>query len=123
MYPAEVDDEDITEEGIIAPPNRLSWIQGWNFTNDLYRILEHSLDQLRQRRAGNDTSRVAALFRDRSGPSPAEVLDVVDKLYADLAPEFKQAKAVTGNFAEDRFGFQGELRSSAETHIQRRTLS
>jgi len=39
------------------------------------------------------------------------VLSVVENLYADLSPEFKQAKAVTGNLVEDRFGFQGKLGS------------
>lgn len=88
---------------------RVSWLIGWNFTNDLYRILEHSLDQLRQRRNPNDTSAVSALYANRTGPSPAEVLSVVDELYTNLPPQFKEAKAMTGNIDEDRFGFQGKL--------------
>ena len=39
MYPAAVDDEDITETGIVQRKRRLCWMEGWNFTNDLYRIL------------------------------------------------------------------------------------
>jgi hypothetical protein len=107
VYPAAVDDEDITDMGIVS--GRLSWMEGWLFTNDLYRVLEHTLDQLRQRRLPIDTSRVTALWHDRSRPSAEEVLAVVDKLYERLSPEFKQAKSVTGDIRLDRFGFQGEL--------------
>ncbi|TXT04335.1 hypothetical protein VHUM_04102 [Vanrija humicola] len=115
LYPAEVyDDDEITPDGIVRLPGPngeesrgVSFLTGWNFTSDLYRILEHALDDLRKRRQPvENTGRVSALYADRNGPSAAEVLDVVNKLYADLPSEFKGAKAMTGNLEDDRYGYQ-----------------
>lgn len=127
LYPTEVyDDDEITETGIEPRPGprKVSFLTGWNFTSDLYRILEHALDQLRMRAHFNDNSRVTALYADRAGPSVEEVLEVVDRLYDDLPAEFKFAKAMSGNIDEDRYGYQGALlcfRSSV--NAQRPTLS
>lgn len=109
LYPAEVyDDDDITEAGIVYRRDKVSFLVGWSYTTDLYRILEHALDQLRQRGKPFDNSRVTALYATRSGPSVDGMLEVVDKLYAELPDEFKVAKAMTGHIDEDRYGFQGE---------------
>ena len=112
LYPAEVDDEDITEHGILPitrsnPP----WMKGWIFVVDLYRILEHAADRLRARKtmsADDPSSPVSMLFERERGPSTAEVMAVVTKLYERLPQEFKGGKAMTGNCEEDRYGFQGE---------------
>ncbi|KAM6512168.1 hypothetical protein FSOLCH5_009887 [Fusarium solani] len=40
-YPAEVfDDVNITETGILQRPDRVSFLRGWNFCTDLYRLLQ-----------------------------------------------------------------------------------
>jgi hypothetical protein len=90
LYPAEVDDEDITESGIRIRPRgskgkprsatglnggsgnglgheRQSFFRGWNFVVDLYRILEHAVESLRARKttslSPDDPSEpVSALF-------------------------------------------------------------
>lgn len=116
LYPAEVDDEDITENGVLpvvrsGPP----WMKGWIFVVDLYRILEHAADRLRARKtmsADDPSSPVSMLFERERGPSTAEVMGVVSKLYDKLPQEFKGGKAMTGNIEEDRYGFQGKSRSS-----------
>lgn len=114
LYPAEVyDDDEITETGIVPRqdrPKRPSYLVGWNFTTDLYRILEHAQSQLRQRRhdPGDSRSRVTSLYASSSRPSPREALDLVAQLYAELPSDFKGAKAMTGNIEEDRYGFEGE---------------
>lgn len=113
LYPAEVyDDDEITEAGLVARASgvqRPSYLVGWNFTTDLYRILEHALNQLRQRRLdpAERLSRVTSLYTNRSGRTPQESLDLVAQLYAELPGDFKGAKAMTGNTEEDRYGFQG----------------
>lgn len=117
QYPANVyDDDEITETGIVPRPpgspsaSRVSWLVGWSFTTNLYRILEHALDQLHLSRVeSGDKSGVNVLYHSRKGPTPDEVLEVVAQMYADLPVEFKVAKAMSGNLEEDRFGFQGEL--------------
>ncbi|KLT45607.1 hypothetical protein CC85DRAFT_240399 [Cutaneotrichosporon oleaginosum] len=111
LYPALVhDDDEITERGIVPRingTNRPSYLVGWNFTTDLYRILEHSLDQLRIKRLNADnTSHITNFYSTRSGPTPQEGLDLVAQLYSELPDDFKGAKAMTGDMKEDRYGFQ-----------------
>lgn len=120
LYPALVhDDDEITERGIVAPihgSSRPSYLVGWNFTTHLYRILEHSLDQLRTKRLNSDSSsRITGFYAARLGPSAQEGLDLVAQLYAELPDEFKGAKAMTGDMKEDRYGFQGELAAGIDT--------
>jgi hypothetical protein len=113
LYPAEVNDEDITENEILPHlSGRPPWMKGWIFVVDLYRILEHAADRLRARKTlspDDPSSPVSMLFERERGPSTAEVMGVVSKLYEKLPQEFKGGKAMTGNIEEDRYGFQGEL--------------
>lgn len=118
-YPAEVyDDEDITETGSTtrALPAQ-SFLHGWNFTTDMYRMLEHLLDRLRSRRtlSGANTSfQATSLFATDPGPSSGQqVLEQLAVMYDRLPPEFKAARAMTGNIELDRFGFQGEIQLSS----------
>jgi hypothetical protein len=111
LYPALVhDDDEITERGIVPRihgTSRPSYLVGWNFTTDLYRILEHSLDQLRAKRLNTDSaSNITNFYSARSGPTPQEGLDLVAQLYAELPDDFKGAKAMTGDMKEDRYGFE-----------------
>lgn len=39
-YPSEVDDQDLVVSGMPSPTDERNWLRGWNFTVDLYRILE-----------------------------------------------------------------------------------
>ncbi|GMK60090.1 hypothetical protein CspeluHIS016_0903070 [Cutaneotrichosporon spelunceum] len=111
LYPVLVDDDDeITERGIVSRvhgTNRPSYLVGWNFTTDLYRILEHALDQLRTKHLNADRpSDISNFYSTRSGPTPQQGLDFVAQLYAKLPEDFKGAKAMTGDMKEDRYGFQ-----------------
>jgi hypothetical protein len=125
LYPALVhDDDEITERGIVPRihgTSRPSYLVGWNFTTDLYRILEHSLDQLRAKRLNTDSaSNITNFYSARSGPTPQEGLDLVAQLYAELPDDFKGAKAMTGDMKEDRYGFEGTLTSRAGPDRSRR---
>ncbi|SPO06181.1 related to C6 transcription factor [Cephalotrichum gorgonifer] len=79
------------------------WIIGWNFTTDLYRILEHAVTRLRTRHSKFN------LFADGvpSGPiNNSAILKKVDSLYSALPPSFKELKPAIGNLDTDIYGFQ-----------------
>ena len=83
------------------------WIRGWNFTTDLYRILEHAVDCQRWRSSSNTDGRtgVWSLFR----PAPmaaASVMDHVLSMYSSLPAQFRETPPVTGDPAQDIVGFQ-----------------
>ncbi|TYJ57640.1 hypothetical protein B9479_001722 [Cryptococcus floricola] len=116
LYPTEVfSDEEITATGIVTSTssNRpVSFLRGWNFTVDLYRILEHAVSRLRTRNHTFDAgNQIAAMFLDgRVGShaelKPSELLVMVEKLYNDLPPELKGTSEMTGDVERDRYGFQ-----------------
>ncbi|KAJ4416439.1 hypothetical protein N0V85_002273 [Neurospora sp. IMI 360204] len=75
---------------------------GWNFTTDLYRILEHNLSRLRTR-----SSRFHLVAESVSTPSlNVSSQDRVNELYMTLPPIFKQLQPATGDPAKDIYGFQ-----------------
>ncbi|OIW29300.1 hypothetical protein CONLIGDRAFT_633460 [Coniochaeta ligniaria NRRL 30616] len=92
---------DNVERG--EPVNGVDWIVGWNFTTDLYRILEHELSRLRSR-----SSKFAILGHPTStrGASSVSSQDFVNDLYAALPSVFKQLQPVTGDPARDIYSFQ-----------------
>lgn len=122
-YPSEIDDEFITNSGYVVPPaspasrtdhaditliprQSVSWLRGWNFTTDLYRILEHAVDFHRRRWSqGNGTTQVWSLFGPASMPE-GMVMDHVLALYSALPSQFRETLPVTGDPAKDLFGFQ-----------------
>ncbi|KAK3297925.1 uncharacterized protein B0H64DRAFT_134349 [Chaetomium fimeti] len=78
------------------------WITGWNFTTDLYRILEHNLTRLRSR-----SSKFNLLGDVASSVSlPLTSQHRVAELYSALPPAFKQLQPATGDPARDIYGFQ-----------------
>lgn len=85
------------------PVDGVHWIVGWNFTTDLYRILEHELGRLRSR-----SSKFADLGRPRTtwdGFSTSSQ-DFVNDLYSALPGVFKQLQPATGDPGRDIYGFQ-----------------
>jgi hypothetical protein len=123
-YPTEVDDEFITNHGYGVPSvspesNPLSasnvtvvsrqpvpWLRGWNFTTDLYRILEHVVDGNKRRfSSANGTTEVWSLFNPLS-MSELAVMDQVLTLYSALPSQFRETPPVTGDMSKDLFGFQ-----------------
>jgi hypothetical protein len=85
------------------PVNGVHWIVGWNFTTDLYRILEHDLGRLRSR-----SSKFANLGRPTAswGEFSVSSQDFVNDLYSGLPPVFKQLQPATGDPGRDIYGFQ-----------------
>lgn len=123
-YPTEVDDEFITAHGYGMPPlspesnmrrqsnvsivsrQSVSWLRGWNFTTDLYRILEHVVDGTRRSFSlANGTQEVWSLFSPASVSEPA-VMDRVLSMYSALPSQFRETPPTTGDMGKDLFGFQ-----------------
>ena len=124
-YPSEIEDEWFSDAGIhistvLSPhmsndistmmsklsSSSSSWLRGWNFTTDLYRVLEHVMNQYHGSKGqGTTLPAVTNLFSNDS-PSQSIILDHVMALYAQLPPRFKVTPDVETNPAEDRFNFQ-----------------
>lgn len=123
-YPTEVDDEFITTHGYGVPsmspesnhlpPSTVTvvsrqpvpWLRGWNFTTDLYRILEHVIDGNRRPfSSANGTTEVCSLFSPFFMSEPA-VMDRVLTMYSALPSQFRETPPTTGDMSKDLFGFQ-----------------
>lgn len=122
-YPVELNDEFITHQGYSMPTVSpisnassvnladgsrppVSWLHGWNFTTDLYRILEHVVDGTRRRfSSANGTQEVWSLFSPANMSEPA-VMERVLSMYAALPSQFRETPPTTGDIGKDLFGFQ-----------------
>ncbi|CAK7265211.1 hypothetical protein SEPCBS119000_001396 [Sporothrix epigloea] len=93
-----------TQQAVLPQPidDPTAWMVGWNFTTNLYRILEHNLNKLRSR-----SSRFSPL-NEKIPPTSQSVSsqDRVTELYAALPFVFKQLQPATGDPARDIFSFQ-----------------
>jgi hypothetical protein len=111
-YPAEFDDEFIVDDPEDAtaiatrqPNGKLCFLTGWNYTTDLYRVLQYAVDQFRKRRVGGATSLGTLLDLSATSTSPQTVLDLVGVMYSNLPSRFKETRNI-GDLVEDRFNFQ-----------------
>jgi hypothetical protein len=96
-----VDDEDITDHCLTH--HELSFLQGWNFTTDMYRILEHLVGRLKHRKKGSDA--ISDMFLT-PGPSSIDIMDYLSAKYLALPAVYQSARVMTGDDTHDRFGFQ-----------------
>ncbi|KAK3307781.1 uncharacterized protein B0T15DRAFT_84948 [Chaetomium strumarium] len=78
------------------------WIVGWNFTTDLYRILEHTVSRLRCRSSRFNWLGDSATTGSFSVSSQVRVAE----LYAVLPDVFKHLQPATGDPERDIYGFQ-----------------
>ncbi|KAK0264163.1 hypothetical protein B0A54_12693 [Friedmanniomyces endolithicus] len=109
-YPLEVNDEDLTAEPA-SPTNDDNWLRGWNFTTDLYRMLEHSMMRMRRNKAmHNGRSSVTRLLLPSDMPD-AQLMDNVLGAYYELPARFRVVNAPTasGDRRQTLFGFQAAL--------------
>jgi hypothetical protein len=102
-YPSEVEDDNFSDAGynnyqnlLTAPQqpikNPKSWLHGWNFVTELYRILEHAMDDFHQR-SSNSSGPAALVDLAGSGqPQQNHVLKMVMSKYSNLDPIFKEPK-------------------------------
>ncbi|GAD97197.1 hypothetical protein CNBD2850 [Paecilomyces variotii No. 5] len=112
QYPAEIyDDTDITEsEILLLRPEKVSFLRGWNFCTDLYRLLEHMDGLVRAERQIpiEEPGGVVTSFLSRHRPHrqfASDCLQLVSKLYEALPEDLRTIKAMTGDPQLDRYGF------------------
>jgi hypothetical protein len=112
-YPSEI--EDTSSDPVSHTlPSQPSWLRGWNFTTDLYRILERVMDVIattRRRTSGVGPPPMSILNCSigtdaSSGPSLASVMPYVNGMYDRLPDIFKQVRPMTGNLEADIDSFQ-----------------
>lgn len=116
-YPTEIDDEFISDEGYRplnmlvdpqTPTNPVCWLHGLNFSTELYRVLEHAMDDFHHRQPPTERFAPADLFA-RELPNPGMILNKVIGMYEELPSQFKEAKInpSTGKgVLQDKFSFQ-----------------
>ena len=75
-----------------------SWLCGWNFTTDLYRILEHVLANFRDRRR-HTGALFSDMFYNKTILSANSVQDTIMALYGNLPECFKEFPGVTCNLS------------------------
>ncbi|KAK4495993.1 hypothetical protein PRZ48_013261 [Zasmidium cellare] len=105
-YPTEIDDNSLESPSGQADPSNVSWLRGWNYLTDMYRILEYAASDLQRSRATVvKTPRIQALQSYQS-PSQAAVLDRITAMYDDLPDIFKTAAPPTHDLRRDLYSFQ-----------------
>ncbi|CAK3799631.1 unnamed protein product [Lecanosticta acicola] len=107
-YPIEVNDEELSPNVASPPNNELNWLRGWNFTVDLYRILEHATRRLRRKKLGQREDRVSVVhLMVGDGISDERLMENVLDLYNQLPRRFKEYQVpATGDKSQDLYGFQ-----------------
>jgi len=89
--------------------NPLSWLHGWNFTTDLYRILEHAVDECHRRRPSNTAPFSLGDLLGRETPNQSVTLKKVIAMHDALPPRFKETRLNPHDGhegLEDKFSFQ-----------------
>ncbi|KAH7346556.1 hypothetical protein BKA65DRAFT_279312 [Rhexocercosporidium sp. MPI-PUGE-AT-0058] len=118
-FPSEVDDEFLLEGNVLSRPgepnlSRISdpvrnpscWLHGWNFTTEMYRILEHAMDDFHRRREQTVGPFSPSDLFPRDAPPQSVVLGKVMLMHAELPSRFKESRNAVGEMSEDIFGFQ-----------------
>ncbi|KAI9661673.1 MAG: hypothetical protein M1821_008911 [Bathelium mastoideum] len=105
-YPSEVED-DLIAAGQESVSNPNCWLHGWNFTTDLYRVMQQSVDEVRARRNSINARLRHIPSSTKVKPFSGDaVLVEVFTVYDALTPPFKTPPLVTGDHVRDIFGFQ-----------------
>jgi hypothetical protein len=83
-----------------------SWLLGWNFVTDLYRVLEHVLNKARTKRFQHDDRRSFNNLVFQDNFADQHVLNTVMQMYYALPPVFKETPLMTGDIHRDTYGYQ-----------------
>jgi hypothetical protein len=132
-YASEIEDEDFSDAGYNHPSSHMipqqsitnpnSWLHGWNFVTELYRILEHAMDDFYQR----TSSRVGPVsLGDLFGngiPHQSHALNRVMSMYSDLPPMFKEPQEISQNGKQQssldkNVGFQSANITATLHHVR-----
>ncbi|KAK8200339.1 hypothetical protein HDK77DRAFT_225608 [Phyllosticta capitalensis] len=113
-YPTEADDDHL-EEAPVGLQDPQCWMHGWNFTIDIYRVMEHATNRLRSHRNVNMSLRPVQTFFTPESFSAAGLLQSVFEMCNQLPPAFKEIRPITGDQKKDIFGFQA---ANAQATVQ-----
>jgi hypothetical protein len=121
FFPSEVDDEFFSDNGynlpssFTVPQQRITdsncWIPGWNFTAELYRIIEHAMSDFHRRRSSANSPALQSDLFGREIPPPRAVLDKTMTMYEALPVQFRELKSLPQNnkrHPENKFAFQAD---------------
>ena len=92
----------------------MSFIRGWNFTTDFYRIRERVTEFQRTREVnqvlpGRLLGRMFSnMDMGNAKPDRQEVLATMRELFEELPAEFKSTCPMNGDIMLERYGFQGQ---------------
>ncbi|KAK6436030.1 hypothetical protein LTR95_007785 [Oleoguttula sp. CCFEE 5521] len=106
-YPVEIDDENITPIGATSS-GEVSWLRGWNFTTDLFRVLEHTIRRVHRNHAPPREDRPSVtLLLVSDALTDSQIMENILHLYYQLPARFKDYTVImSGDGADDRLGFQ-----------------
>jgi hypothetical protein len=80
-----------------------AWLE---FYPELYRILEHAMDDFHRRRPQKIGPFSSSDIFVRDAPSQSVVLGKVMSMHAQLPDRFEETRTVASDMIEDRFSFQ-----------------
>lgn len=78
-----------------------NWFAGWNFVTQLYRILEHVINDFRGKRTALTT-----VLWSRSSYKAEAILQQLSAMQSNLMPQFAQAAMKSSDSGSNRSGFQ-----------------
>ncbi|RMZ10943.1 hypothetical protein D0860_03597 [Hortaea werneckii] len=105
-YPSEINDEDLLS-GTFPTTNEDNWLRGFNFTTDLYRILEHSIKRVRRTKPVRDDRISITRLLIADNIPEAQVMDSVVSLFYQLPPALKDYSLRQGSDKYQSYmGFQ-----------------
>ena len=122
LYPAVVrNDEHITDAGSQTCSAEESYVTGWNFAIDLYKVIEYLIDRSRARKVQNGVRSASPLdtIIDQSHPEPSarSLLEMMETMHDRLPSVFKSVRPMSGNDEVDCFGFQCKQASGQQFEL------
>jgi hypothetical protein len=89
-------DDQIHDTRSQTCPAEDSFLTGWNFSIDLYKVIEHLVDRSRVKKVQSHET------------SARSLLEMMEGLHDQLPPIFKTVRPMSGDVEADCFGFQGK---------------
>ncbi|KAH8887972.1 hypothetical protein GQ53DRAFT_692133 [Thozetella sp. PMI_491] len=77
------------------------WFSGWNFTTDLYRVLEHAIADFRTKRDLH-----SSILGNRNIQSTATIAEKLAQIQKNLLPQFSGISTRSSDSGRNRCGFQ-----------------
>jgi hypothetical protein len=105
-------DDQIHDTRSQTCPAEDSFLTGWNFSIDLYKVIEHLVDRSRVKKVQSDKTSISFLDtmidQNRHETSARSLLEMMEGLHDQLPPIFKTVRPMSGDVEADCFGFQGK---------------